>query len=148
MKKLISALLILSMLITGCAKKEETTPASAGAVISDVIDLTKLSSILVYTEVENMMMTPNRYLGKTVKMRGPYYANYYFETEKYYHYVTIEDALACCKQGLEFVLNGEHVYPDDYPKDNTEIEVTGVFGSYEELEETYYCIYTDSYTAK
>ena len=37
-----------------------------------------------------------------------------------------------CTQGLEFVLAGEHTYPDDYPKEGEEITVTGIFDIYEE----------------
>lgn len=120
---------------------EAATPTTANdnSSSSDVdVDLTKLSSIMVYAEVYNMMTSPDEYLGKTVKMQGPYYASYFEDTKKYYHYVIIEDATACCQQGLEFIWDGEHKYPNDYPIDGTNIEVTGVFGSYEELGLTYY----------
>jgi hypothetical protein len=33
---------------------------------------------------------------------------------------------------LEFVLSGEHAYPDDFPEEDTVISMTGVFGIYEE----------------
>ena len=44
----------------------------------------------------------------------------------------IADATACCSQGLEFVLAGEHIYPDDYPELGSEITVVGTFQTYEE----------------
>lgn len=111
---------------------------------SDVdVDLTALSSTLVYAEVYNMMFSPENYIGKTVKMRGSYYASYYEETGEYYHYVIIEDAAACCKQGLEFIWNGEHAYPEDYPSDGSKVEVVGTFASYEELGVSYSYISTD-----
>jgi len=75
-----------------------------------------------------------------VKMKGLYYASYYDETDQYYHYIIIEDATECCQQGLEFIWSGTHNYPEDYPEDGTEVEVNGVFGSYEELGITYYYI--------
>ncbi|MBC5999125.1 hypothetical protein H8876_03815 [Clostridiales Family XIII bacterium BX16] len=53
------------------------------------------------------------------------------QRETYYACI-IQDALACCTQGLEFVLAGEHTYPDDYPKEGEEITVTGIFDTYEE----------------
>lgn len=107
------------------------------------VDLTALSSTMVYAEVYNITFYPERYLGKTVKMRGKYYAGYYEETGKYYHYVMIEDAAECCQQGLEFIWNGEHTYPEDYPVDGTEVEVIGTFGTYEELGASYSYISTD-----
>ena len=110
----------------------------AGEGNAKVIDLTVLSSTMVYAEVYNIMAHPDEYMGKTVKMSGPYYASYYDETGLYYHYVVVEDATSCCQQGLEFIWSGEHKYPDDYPEESTEIEVTGVFSSYYELGRTYY----------
>lgn len=54
----------------------------------------------------------------------------------YYHYCIIKDAQVCCSQGLEFVWrDGTHVYPDEYPKDETEIEVTGTFETYKESKD-------------
>ena len=35
------------------------------------------------------------------------------------------------EQGIEFVLAGEHTYPDDYPEVNDEICVVGVFDTYQ-----------------
>lgn len=107
------------------------------------VDLTALSSILIFSEVNNMMIKPDRYMGKTIKMSGQYYHTYYEETGQYYHYVIIADATACCEQGLEFIWNGEHTFPDAYPEEGTNVEVEGVFGSYEELGVTYYYIATD-----
>lgn len=107
------------------------------------IDLTALSSTLVYAEVYSMMVSPEDYIGQTVKMKGKYYSMYYEETGKYYHYVIIEDAAACCQQGLEFIWNGEHIFPDDYPSDGTEVEVIGLFDTYEELGEIYPYVATD-----
>ncbi|MBR3421496.1 MAG: hypothetical protein IKG98_05470 [Ruminococcus sp.] len=96
------------------------------------IDLTTLSASMVYGQVYDMVYHPEDYLGKTVKMRGPF-AYYYDEaTGKEYFAVLITDAMACCSQGIEFVLDGEHSYPDDYPELNSEITVIGRFSSYNE----------------
>ena len=43
----------------------------------------------------------------------------------------ISDATACCAQGIEFVLAGEHTYPDDYPELGSEIVIHGIFNTYE-----------------
>ena len=47
------------------------------------------------------------------------------------------DATACCSQGIEFVLAGEHTFPDDYPNENAIITVTGLFDTYQEGEYRY-----------
>lgn len=71
---------------------------------------------MVYSEVYNMMYTPGDYIGKTIKMTGQfvYYENP--DTQAQYFTCIIGDAMACCSQGLEFVLTGKHTYPDDYPE--------------------------------
>ena len=101
------------------------------------VDLTVLSSTMIYSEVLNMMTTPEDYIGKTVKMDG-YFAFYHDEdTDKYYYACIIPDATACCSQGIEFVLAGDHVFPDDYPEEQDEICVVGEFDTYQEGEYTY-----------
>ncbi len=96
------------------------------------VDLTRLSSTMVYSEVYNMMYLPNEYLGKTVRMRGAFSVFQDSTTGNIYYTCIIQDATACCAQGIEFELAGSYTYPDDYPAVNDEITVTGVFDTYEE----------------
>ena len=117
------------------SKPEQTEkPKSADGID---VDLTTLSSTAVYAEVWNMMAEPESYIGKTVKMKG-IFAVYEDETtgQKYFACI-IADALGCCQQGLEFILKGEHKYPDDYPTVDSEITVTGTFETYTEDKFTY-----------
>ena len=107
------------------------------------VDLTALSSTMVYAEVYNMMTNPDAYMGKTLKVRGTYYSTYLEDTKNTYYFVVISDATACCQQGIEFIWNGEHSDLQDYPEEGSEIEVTGVFGSYQEQDQTYYCLAVD-----
>jgi hypothetical protein len=107
------------------------------------VDLTVLSSTMIYAEVSNIMSMPEAYIGKTIKVNGLYSPTYYDETGLYYHYVIIADVAACCQQGIEFIWNGDHVYPDDYPDEFTSIEIVGLFGSYQELDSTYYYLAVD-----
>ena len=99
------------------------------------VDLTVLSSTMVYSEVYNMLVTPEDYLGKTVKANGA------FKVAKgdgrYYFMCVIADATACCSQGLEFILADGRAYPDEYPPVDTEITVTGVFDTYYEGDQRY-----------
>jgi len=94
------------------------------------VDLTQLSSTMVYTEVFNMMSAPENYVGKTVKMRGT--LTIFEGEEKNYFSCLIADATACCAQGIEFDWAGDHKYPDDYPPEGSEITVTGTFDTYVE----------------
>ncbi|MBR1674328.1 MAG: hypothetical protein IJ703_05140 [Eubacterium sp.] len=108
---------------------------------SDVdIDITVMSSDMVYATVYQMVYNPRDYIGKTVKIRGNYYVAYSNnpENDNFYNYCLVADATACCQQGLEFLcFDGHDTYPDDFPADGTEVEVTGVFEMYEEEGYTY-----------
>ena len=109
-----------------------TTSKPAQSADGIDVDLTKLSSTMVYSEVYNMMVSPDNYTGKTVKMNGAFAYYEDPETKAQYFACIIADATACCSQGLEFILTGEHTYPNDYPELNSEITVTGTFETYEE----------------
>ena len=121
-------------------KKSEPKPAAFEPTQSTDgvdVDLTRLSSTMVYSEVYNMMNAPGDYIGKTIKMTGQfvYYENP--DTQAQYFTCIIGDAMACCSQGLEFVLTGKHTYPDDYPELGSEITVSGTFELYEEGDNRY-----------
>ena len=114
-----------------------TASIPAGSADGIDVDLTVLSKTMVYSEVYNMMASPEKYIGKTVKMKGPF-AFYHDETtDKYYFACIIQDATACCAQGIEFVLTDDYVYPDDYPEVDEEICVIGVFDTYQDGNYTY-----------
>jgi len=102
------------------------------------VDLTVLSSTLVYSEVYRMMMSPEDFIGKKIKMSGQYVVIFDEGTGKYYHACIISDATACCSQGIEFELTNSYTYPDDYPEEGAEICVIGTFDTYEE-DDYIYC---------
>ncbi|MCR5212003.1 MAG: hypothetical protein K6C41_05575 [Lachnospiraceae bacterium] len=119
------------------SSEPDTTSIPAGGVDGVDVDLTLLSSTMVYSEVYNMMVSPEDYIGKTVKMKGAF-AHYHDEaTDNHYFACIIKDATACCAQGIEFVLTDDYVYPDDYPQVDEEICVVGVFNMYQEGNYTY-----------
>lgn len=101
------------------------------------IDLTTMSSTMVYAQVYDMVTNPDDFLGKTVRAAGPFAVYTDEKTEKNYFACIIKDATACCAQGMEFELEGKHEYPDDYPELDTEITVEGTFDKYEEAGQTY-----------
>lgn len=127
------------------AKEEKSSSESSNTTLSyssdntdgEVeIDLTQLSSSMIYAQVYDMVYNGDNYLGKKVKVKGPF--SYFQETDgREFFAVLVSDATACCSQGIEFVLDGEHTYPNDYPELGTEITVTGEFDYYKEGYATY-----------
>lgn len=122
---LFSVLFVLAL--AGCSETPKYTKVK--------VDLTKMNSTMVYSEVSNMVNSPDKYRGKTVRMKGTF--NVYPGDGRNYYACLITDATACCQQGMEFVLAGDYEYPKDYPEPGTEIIVTGIFDTYKEGEYMY-----------
>ena len=70
---LLAALLLCTLAACGhedTAKKPAAEDAEGTAAVD--IDLTALSGIMVYSEVNSMISFPDNYIGKTVKMKGQF----------------------------------------------------------------------------
>ena len=131
-----------ALLLTGCGSASSssdtneyysvTSAASSDTGSDDIdIDLTKLDSNMIYAQVYDMVYNGDNYLGKKVKVKGPF--SYFKEDDgREFFAVLVSDATACCSQGIEFVLTGEHKYPADYPAIGQTITVTGEFSYYKE----------------
>ena len=148
MKKIFHLLLTAALIVSLSACGNKETPKNSTTVTDDLskpqisnnidVDLTKLSSTMVYSEVYNMMVSPESYIGKTVKMKGQFVIyqdideNGQIIPDKIYFACIIANATACCTQGLEFVLAGDYKYPENYPELYSEITVEGTFEIYEE----------------
>ena len=97
------------------------------------VDLSSLNATMVYSEVYDMMYYPEAYLGKTIRMTGICSVYHSESLNKDYYACVIQDATACCAQGIEFILNEDCTYPED----GDVITVTGVFDTYKEGEYFY-----------
>lgn len=115
----------LGLAVTACGQdKSSGSGAKDGDYSSVDLDLTKMSSTMVYSEVYDMMYTPKKYVGKTVKMKGEFNTMYDEEEDKLLYACIIQDATACCAQGIEFELAKT---PEQYPEGGSEVTVAGVF---------------------
>jgi len=126
MKRFTLILLTCCMVFTlsACGKKNK---------VSDVdVDLTTMSSTMVYSYVYDMLSHPDNYKGKMVRMDGD--SN---TTHGGTHSCIVYDALGCCTEGIEYLLpEGEDTYPDDGNK----ITVVGRFATYTKGEGTYFVL--------
>lgn len=136
MKKAILLLSILIML-AGCSSgKKEEEPSivivpekkaeEQTADTSEIIDLTFMNSNAIYSEIYNMTLNPEDYVGRTVKVKG-FFAIGEDENGNTIFGCIVPDALACCQQGLGFELAEARVYPDEFPAPGTEIILEGTF---------------------
>lgn len=104
------------------------------------VDLTLLSNTMVYAQVYDMITNPDAYIGKKVKMSGNF-AYYHDEgTDADYYACIIQDATACCAQGIEFVPVEEENFPEAKPAENEIVTVTGDFDSYYEGDYQYFTL--------
>lgn len=152
MKKLFCAILSVVMLLSfsACSGKDsnavkdnakssqENMQLSVDKSADKIdVDLSNYSTTMLYSEVYNMLTSPDSYRGKIVKMCGQFSVYEDPQTNNQYFAVVVADTTQCCSQGLEFVLKGNHTYPQDYPQIGDMVTVTGEFQTYTEGEQTY-----------
>ena len=119
-------------------EKQAAEESSSSSAAGDVdLDLTVMSSTMVYSEVYNITVAPEEYIGKIVRMKGEFATQVDPQSGKRYFACIIKDATACCAQGIEFVPSENYSYPEDFPEDGAEVTVTGEFRTYDENRRTY-----------
>lgn len=132
LQKLLFAFLIfisLSVLFS-CSKKADlnTGKTKSSSDAGDVdLDLTQMSSTMIYSTVFDMLIMPDEYVDKKIKVKGNFEVFENADSNERYFAVLIPDATACCQQGIEFVWLGEHSYPQDFPEVGQEITVSGTY---------------------
>lgn len=113
----------------------ETTTTPAPSKVD--LDLTKMSATMIYSTIFDMLIMPEDYVEKIIKVKGWFETYTDPQTGEMYYAVVVPDATACCQQGLEFVWKGNHAYPDDFPKPGQNITVTGIYKMIENDGVTY-----------
>ena len=129
--------LTLTLICAGCgssAVRTEQTAVVTEASSPIDIDMLHMSSTMIYSEVSQIVSEPTNYIGKTIRAKGT------FRENNGYYFIIINDATACCAQGIEFIWKGEHQFPQDYPDADAEIVVTGTFRNYFEGDQQYFHI--------
>lgn len=98
------------------------------------VDLTVGSSTVVYAEAYSILLSPEAYVGKTIRVRGQFVFHEEPQTGIRHFACVIPDNTACCVQSFEFVPADPDAYPDGYPEPNVgeEITVVGTIDTYEE----------------
>ncbi len=105
-------------------KEAAAKPAPADNSKID-LDLTQMSATMIYSTIFEMLIMPEDYMEKNIKVMGWFETYQDPKTNELYYAVLVPDATACCQQGLEFIWLGDHKYPDDFPTPGADITVTG-----------------------
>ncbi len=140
MKKIVCLLLclLLALGLSACNVTVSSEDQNNGSGSQDKkaeeidLDLTELSSTMVYSEVYNMVIEPDSFVGERIKMKGTFVYATDDVSGKTYYACIIKDATACCSQGLEFETTDEFRFPDDFPEYGEDVTVIGTFDYYDE----------------
>lgn len=100
------------------SKIEEKQCSAAIDLNLSSMNYTMLSSI-----VFDVMVAPEKYANKRIKVSGNYYT-FVYEEHRYFS-VLNWDATGCCPAGFDFIPKPEMNFPEDFPKDDEKIIVTG-----------------------
>ena len=98
------------------------------------IDLTQLSSMMLYSEVSAISLYPQEYNGKTICIKG--FVSQYrtpFEPDKDCFGIVVTDSTGCCQQGIQFILKEDQ----EYPAIGSEITIQGQLETYQQGEMEY-----------
>lgn len=105
---------------------EKASPAKTANTSSKPdFDLTKMSATMIYSTIFDMLIMPEDYVEKVIKVKGWFETYTNPETGELFYAVVVPDATACCQQGLEFIWPGDHHYPADFPNPGQDVTVTG-----------------------
>lgn len=103
------------------------------------IDLSSLSSTMVFAQIFNIVIEPEKYNGKKIRMKGVVSIFNDAERKNSFYACIVKDATACCSQGFDFVLSEEAAL-GGYPVDGKEITLTGTFRELMEGDISHYMI--------
>lgn len=100
----------------------------------EILDLTKMSSIMADSYLTRIIDNYSSNEGKKIKIKGTYFPYTDSKTNITYHSCIFQSS--CCPKGLEFELK-EGI---KYPEENQEIYVLGEFSTYQEGQNTFYIL--------
>jgi len=113
--KRLTAVFLIVLLLAGCSS-------------SDDADILEIGERFFVTQIEQIYLDPETYLGRTIRYEGIFFSTYW--EGEHFHYVIRYTFDGCCGNdsmtGFEVLLNGIEPFPDD-----TWVEVTGVLEEYE-----------------
>ncbi len=123
--------------------QEQTSSSLTTNEKSVDIDLSSQSETMVISTLNSILMEPETYLGKSIKIKGIYTTQTDIETNVQYSYVSYIDTTSCCTLDLEY--RYDNYDPNKLPKLDDSIEIVGVLKSYEENDNTYYYIDAETF---
>jgi len=144
MRKYLITLSLLCMVCSGCIPAKSGSADKQKETVVIDIDLPAFSGTMAYSTITDMLINPENYFGKTVRVRGVYEVLYY-TPEHPYNFIIVDGPSGCCPQTLMFIWDTARDY--DYPELGTRIEVVGKFSSYQGFDFPYNYLAVDGITS-
>ena len=147
-KRIVSLLTVLAVLFCFVSCGEEAAREDAHEDTSSTvdIDLTKMNMQIRDAYLCDILNNSEQYLGKRIRVAGVYQNGYDDKMQDYFHICYVYyDATLCCGLSVEFIKGND---TPDYPERGTDIEIEGVLGKYDVVDETFYYIAADSMKVK
>lgn len=113
------------------SENESTSENASPNASGQSYDLTANDADMNYVIVAMIAEDPKSFEGVKIKLQGIATDLETTDTSGIDHYVLINDRQACCRQGLQYILEDENA---KYPKDKEEITVEGVLDVYNSEE--------------
>ena len=124
-------ILIIFLLFTSCTKKPQAqiTQTTVAASAKVDYDLSNYNFNMISSFFFQMLVESEKYENKTFKIKGKFQS---FENEENpdalpYFSVIMNDVTMCCQEGIDFVWEGNHNWPADYPDQDQEITIIGKY---------------------
>lgn len=138
----ISVLVIFSVMLNSC-KKEKAPDEIPVEVNNDDdthidLDLSGMNYNMLSSVTFDIMVAPEKYVGKRIKTSGNFYTSVYEGTR--YFSAIILDSTGCCPAGMDFIPPESMNYPEDFPALDEKITVIGRL-DYQEIDGQKYLVY-------
>lgn len=87
------------------------------------LDFTKMNYNMASSVMFEMMIEPEKYIDKTIKINGQFETSIYEENR--YFAIINWDLTGCCPTGLNFIPPDSMIYPYSFPSNSSNITVIG-----------------------
>ncbi len=126
MKYKLIFLLVIAVVFTACSSKSQEIKEHDEFSDDIDYDLTQMSETMVYSQIFDLVSTPFEYEDARFVIEGNLIESEDLNTGEIFYAIFIEDAAACCSQGLEVVFTQDFEIPT-LPKS---VVLTGTIKSY------------------
>ena len=154
MKKLLTVMVIASIVLTGCSttttkigltdlQEQDTDTMIAPGVATGQIDFDLTTLDTTDEMIQDIAYNPDKYIGKKIRLQG--ISNQFTDPDTLitYYSVRVRDNGNGGMTYIEYLIGDDELgsyqsYKNTYPEDESEIIITGIYETYEENDHTFY----------